>query len=73
MYESIRSHPTAREVWAKELERQGIVTRDEAQAMTAEVMQKLSEARTQPTGKGLAKGLPTPENLAEFAKQFRTR
>ncbi len=72
MYEGIRSHPTAREVWAKELERQGIVTRDEAQAMTAEVMQKLAEARTQPTGKGLAKGLPTPENLAEFAKQFRT-
>ncbi len=72
MYEGIRSHPTARALWAKELERQGIVTRDEAQAMVAEVMQKLTDARTQPTGKGLAKGLPTPENLAEVAKQFRT-
>ncbi len=72
MYEGIRSHPTAREVWAKELERQGVVTRDEAQAMTAEVMQKLADARTQPTGKGLAKGMPTPENLAEVAKQIRT-
>ena len=40
MYEVIRAHPTAREVWATELEQQGIVTRDEAQAVvTAEVMQ----------------------------------
>jgi len=72
MYEGIRSHPTAREVWAKELERQGVATRDEAQALVTEVAQKMTDARTQPTGKGLAKGLPTPENLAEVAKQTRT-
>ena len=72
MYEGIRSHPTARAIWAKELERQEIVTRDEAQAMVDGVMQRLAEARTQPSGKGLAKGLPTPENLAEDAKRIHT-
>ena len=72
MYEVIRAHPTARAIWAKELERQGIVTRDEVQAMVDGVLQRLADARTQPSGKGLAKGLPTPENLAEDAKQIRT-
>ena len=72
MYETIRAHPTAREVWAKELERQGIVTRDEVQAMTTAVMQSLADSRTQSSGKGLAKGLPTPENLAELAKDVQT-
>ncbi len=72
MYEGIRAHPTAREIWAKELERQAVVTRDEASAMTAAIMQKLSDARTQPSGKGLGKGLPTPEKLAEAAKQVHT-
>jgi 2-oxoglutarate dehydrogenase E1 component len=72
MYEGIRAHPTAREIWAKELERQGIVTPEEAQAMVASVMQSLSDARIQPSGKGLAKGLPTPENLAELAKNVKT-
>ncbi|MGI4792169.1 MAG: 2-oxoglutarate dehydrogenase E1 component [Janthinobacterium lividum] len=72
MYEGIKTHPTAREVWAKELERQGVVTRDEAQAMVTDVMQRLSDSRTAPSGKGLAKGLPTPENLAEIAKDFKT-
>ena len=72
MYETIRSHPTARAIWAKELEAQGIVTEADAQAMAAEVVQRLSDARNQPTGKGLAKGLPTPENLAEDAKRIQT-
>lgn len=72
MYEGIRAHPTARALWAKELERQEIVTRDEAQAMVDAVLQKLAEARTQPSGKGLGKGLPTPENLAEDAKLVKT-
>ena len=72
MYEGIRAHPTARVLWAKELERQEVVTRDEAQAMVDGVMQRLAEARTQPTGRGLGTGLPTAENLAEDAKLIRT-
>ncbi len=72
MYEIIKAHPTVREIWAKELERQDVVTRDEAQAMVAAVMQPLAEARTTPSGKGLAKGLPAPESLAELAKNVKT-
>ena len=72
MYEGIRSHPTARALWAKTLEASGVVTEAEAQAMTADVMQRLSDARTLPSGKGLAKGLPTPEVLAEDAKRIKT-
>ena len=72
MYEGIRAHPTARALWAKTLEASGIVTEAEASAMLADVMQRLSDARTQPSGKGLAKGLPTPEVLAEDAKRIKT-
>ncbi len=72
MYEVVRAHPTARALWAKELEAQGVVTAEDAQAMVAEVTQALTDARSQPTGKGLAKGLPTPENLAEDAKRIQT-
>ncbi len=73
LYESIKSHPTARAVWAKELEAQGVVTEADAQAMVTAAMQALADSRNQPSGKGLAKGLPTPENLAEIAKQIKTR
>jgi 2-oxoglutarate dehydrogenase E1 component len=72
MYEIIKAHPTPREVYAKELERQGVVTRDEAQAMVAAVMQRLSDARNTPTGKGLGKGQPGSERLAELAKSVKT-
>ena len=72
MYEGIRAHPTARALWAKTLEASGIITEADAQAMLADVMQRLSDARTQPSGKGLAKGLPTPEVLAEDARRIKT-
>ena len=72
MYEIIKAHPTPPEVYAKELEKQGVVTRDEAQAMVTTVMQQLSEARTTPSGKGLAKGQAIPEGLAELAKSVKT-
>ena len=72
MYEIIKAHPTPREVYAKELERQGVVTRDEAQAMVAAVMQKLSDARNIPSGKGLGKGQPGTERLVELAKSVKT-
>ncbi len=72
MYEGIKAHPTVREIYATELERQGIVTRDEAQAMVAAVMQSLSDARTTPSGKGLGKGQAASEGLAELAKNVKT-
>ena len=72
MYEIVKAHPTAREIYAKELEKQGTVTRDEAQAMVAAVMQRLQEARTLPSGKGLGKGQAAPEGFAELAKAVKT-
>jgi 2-oxoglutarate dehydrogenase E1 component len=44
MYERIRNHPTVREIWARELERRGLITREEAQARVDAVMQKLQHA-----------------------------
>ena len=55
MYEKINAHPTAREIWAKELERRGVVTRDEAAAMVKSVEQVLIDAKNTPSGKGLSK------------------
>jgi len=72
MYEIVKAHPTAREIYAKELEKQGVATRDEAQAMVAAVMQRLQEARILPSGKGLGKGQAAPEGFAELAKNVKT-
>ena len=72
MYEMIKAHPTIRESYAKELERQDVVTHDEAQEMVTVVMQRLSEARTTPSGKGLGKGQAAPEGFAELAKNVKT-
>ncbi len=44
MYEKIRNHPTVRELWARELERRGIITREEAQARVESVTQRLQQA-----------------------------
>ena len=44
LYEKIRNHPTVRELWARELERRGIITREEAQGRVEVVMQKLQQA-----------------------------
>ena len=72
-YEVIKTHPTVREVWAKTLEKQDVVTRDEVQAMVAEVTARLQEARTTPSGKGLGKGVaPPPDKSAELSKSVRT-
>ncbi|MDQ2798295.1 MAG: 2-oxoglutarate dehydrogenase E1 component [Armatimonadota bacterium] len=71
MYETIKAHPTVREIWAKELERQGVATRDEAQGMVSAMIQRLTEARNTPSGKGLQKGV-FPDGLAELAKNVKT-
>ncbi len=46
LYEKIAAHPTARALWARQLEQEGIVTRDEAEAMVVRVQEKLEKART---------------------------
>ncbi|MEP6756165.1 MAG: 2-oxoglutarate dehydrogenase E1 component [Chthonomonadales bacterium] len=53
MYEIIRTHPRVREVWAKQLESECVVTRDEAEAMVADVNTTLTNARKEAaTGNG---------------------
>jgi 2-oxoglutarate dehydrogenase E1 component len=44
MYERIRTHPTVRELWARELERRGLITREEAQQRVDTVMSRLQQA-----------------------------
>jgi 2-oxoglutarate dehydrogenase E1 component len=49
MYETIRDHPTVREVWAEELERRGVLDEDEAQTMFDEIMNDMAEVQKKPT------------------------
>ncbi|MCG8351289.1 MAG: 2-oxoglutarate dehydrogenase E1 component [Chloroflexales bacterium] len=44
MYEIITRHPSVRELWARELERRGYITRDEAQARVSGVQKRLQQA-----------------------------
>lgn len=44
MYEQIRNHTSVRELWARELERRGLVTRDEAQARVDAITNRLQQA-----------------------------
>ena len=72
MYDIIRAHPTPREIYAQKLEAEGVVTAEEAKSMVAAVMQRLQDARTTPTGKGLGKGQAVPDSIAELAKNVKT-
>jgi 2-oxoglutarate dehydrogenase E1 component len=49
MYETIRDHPTVREIWAGELERRGVLDEGEAEAMFEEVMADMAEVQKKPT------------------------
>jgi 2-oxoglutarate dehydrogenase E1 component len=49
MYQTIRDHPTVREIWAGELERRGVLEEGEAEAMFEEVMSDLAEVQKKPT------------------------
>jgi 2-oxoglutarate dehydrogenase E1 component len=45
MYETISKHPTVRELWARKLEQEGAVSREEAEAMVAAIQEQLQQAR----------------------------
>jgi 2-oxoglutarate dehydrogenase E1 component len=49
MYEIIRNHPTVRELWARELERRGIIEEGEAEAMFEKIMEEMAEVQKKPT------------------------
>jgi 2-oxoglutarate dehydrogenase E1 component len=66
MYRLIETHPTVRELWARELERQGIVTRDEATEMVHKVMERLQAARNAPNAE-------RPDEEKMYGRTVRTR
>src|SRR3712207_6797753 len=45
MYEKIRSHPSVREIWAKELERRGVISEGEAEKLVEEMQSRMEEIR----------------------------
>lgn len=45
IYEFIRTHPTVREIYTRQLEQEGIVTAQEGEQMVKEVMEELEQAR----------------------------
>jgi 2-oxoglutarate dehydrogenase E1 component len=49
MYDRIANHPTVRELWARELERQGVIASADADAMVTKVQEQLKQARQQAT------------------------
>ncbi|MES2465548.1 MAG: 2-oxoglutarate dehydrogenase E1 component [Armatimonadota bacterium] len=65
MYEKIRSYGRIREIWAKELERQGLVTRDEAEAMVTAVQARLQDAKNTPPAAAAAGATRNPDTLAD--------
>jgi 2-oxoglutarate dehydrogenase E1 component len=49
MYEKIRSHPSVREIWARELERRGMLSPGEAEALVEKVQNQMEEIRKNPS------------------------
>ena len=49
MYEIIRDHPSVRELWARELERRGVIQEGEAEGMVEEMMSRMEEIRKKPS------------------------
>jgi 2-oxoglutarate dehydrogenase E1 component len=49
MYEIIRDHPSVREIWARELEKRGIVEEGEAEEMVRETLSKMQEVQKNPS------------------------
>jgi 2-oxoglutarate dehydrogenase E1 component len=48
MYEKIRSHPSAREIWAEKLEERGVISEGEAEEMAEKLREELEEIRKHP-------------------------
>jgi 2-oxoglutarate dehydrogenase E1 component len=52
MYEKIRVHPTVRELYARRLEQQGVMTREETETLSNEVLAVLEQAKREADGYG---------------------
>jgi len=53
MYEIIRNHPSVREIWAKELEKRGVIEEGEAEKMVEEMLSRMEEIRKGDPSEGI--------------------
>lgn len=67
MYEFIHSHPTVREIYARQLEQEGVVTAEEAEQMVHAFLEVLKQAKREAEA-GLY--LPSQNNLEGQVEQF---
>jgi 2-oxoglutarate dehydrogenase E1 component len=72
MYEKIRSYSRIREIWAKELERQGLVTQEEADGLVNAVQARLLEAKNTPPAEAAAGATRNPDVLADDPEAAQT-
>lgn len=72
MYELVRAHPTVRELWAQQLERERLVTRDEAMAMVARVQVVLKKERAAEAAPEATKTPARPADLNGHAATLTT-
>ncbi len=56
LYRIISQHPTARELWAREMERRGQVTAEEAETLLRSAVERLNELRRSLPGAGAPRG-----------------
>ncbi len=61
MYEIVRSHPTVRELYARRLEQEGVVPKEEADAMVKDAFSVLEQAKRE-ADSGVYKTEPTAKN-----------
>jgi 2-oxoglutarate dehydrogenase E1 component len=61
MYETIREHPTAREIYAKMLEERGVISAEEAEKMVEEAQASMEEAHKNPQDDEINDDLATDE------------
>ncbi|MGI8912027.1 MAG: 2-oxoglutarate dehydrogenase E1 component [Rubrobacteraceae bacterium] len=61
MYEKIGEHPSVRELWARELERRGVVEAGEADRMVEEIVARFEEVRENPSGEDLDEDVVTDQ------------
>ena len=72
MYETIRNHPTVREVYATFLEQQGMVSKEEADTMLKEVMAVLDQAKKAADSGKFPVDPAEPEELDDEGANYAT-
>ncbi|MDQ6660508.1 MAG: thiamine pyrophosphate-dependent enzyme, partial [Chloroflexota bacterium] len=72
MYETVRSHPTVRELYARQLEQRGVVTAEEADTMAKEAFAVLEEAKREADGDMHLYEATVPSGLNSLHEEVET-